>query len=50
MMVVEDAQIIDALKPNFQALSALPGRGVAITAPVMANTILSLATSRHGWG
>ena len=33
MMVVEDAEIIDALKPRFQALSALPGRGVAITAP-----------------
>ena len=33
MIVVEDAQVIEQLKPNFQALGALPGRGVAITAP-----------------
>lgn len=33
MIVVEDAQLIERLKPNFQALSALPGRGIAITAP-----------------
>ena len=33
MLVVEDAQRIDRLKPDFQALAALPGRGVAVTAP-----------------
>lgn len=33
MIVVEDVQLIERLNPDFQALSALPGRGVAVTAP-----------------
>lgn len=33
MIVVEEAQLIERLKPDFQALAALPGRGVAVTAP-----------------
>lgn len=33
LVVVNDAQIVRALQPDFQALSALPGRGVVVTAP-----------------
>ncbi|QJT81825.1 PhzF family phenazine biosynthesis protein [Kosakonia sp. MUSA4] len=33
LVVVDDAQIVRALQPDFQALRALPGRGVAVTAP-----------------
>ncbi|MGK9175695.1 PhzF family phenazine biosynthesis protein [Yokenella regensburgei] len=33
MIVIEDAQRIENLAPDFQALAALPGRGVAVTAP-----------------
>lgn len=33
LVVVEDAQTVRALRPDFQALCALPGRGVAVTAP-----------------
>lgn len=33
MIVVGDAQLVDRLTPDFQALAALPGRGVAVTAP-----------------
>ena len=33
MIVLEDALLIDRLKPDFQALAAIPGRGVAVTAP-----------------
>lgn len=33
LVVVEDAQVVYALKPDFAALRALPGRGVAVTAP-----------------
>jgi PhzF family phenazine biosynthesis protein len=33
MMVVEDALRVEKLKPDFQMLATLPGRGVAVTAP-----------------
>ncbi|MGP3592221.1 PhzF family phenazine biosynthesis protein [Vagococcus sp. WN89Y] len=33
LVVVNDAQTVRALQPDFQALAALPGRGVAVTAP-----------------
>lgn len=33
LVVVDDAQTVRALQPDFQALRAQPGRGVAVTAP-----------------
>jgi len=33
LVVVHDAQTVRTLQPDFQALAALPGRGVAVTAP-----------------